>query len=260
MQYVDTHCHLDFPSYEHDIEEVILRAVDQGVNRIVVPGLQLESSRSAIRLAERFDEVYAAIGVHPGDVESYHPDQYSEFVALITHEKVVAVGEIGLDYYHRQDNIPLQKKVLDVFLDLAFFYKKPVILHSRNCLKDLVGIVQQKMTGKPDYLLQGVFHAYEGNLAEALIISEMGFYLGAGGPVTYKNAAIKQEVFSKIELSRILLETDGPFLAPQEHRGRRNEPAWIPIIAQKIAELRQCDIKELASVTTGNAQKLFNWT
>lgn len=260
MHYVDTHCHLDYSSYNHDIEEVISRAVDQGVTRIVVPGLHLESSRSAVRLAERFDEVYAAVGVHPAEVESYHPDQFTEFGKLLNHTKVVAVGEIGLDYYHRQDNIPLQKQLLDIFIDLALKHNKPVILHSRNCLKDLVDIIMQKMTGNPDIPLRGVFHAYEGNLFEAQYIIEKGFYLGAGGPVTYKNAAIKQEVFSKIELSHILLETDGPFLAPQNHRGQRNEPAWIPHIAQKIADLRQCDIKVIADATTNNARDLFNWT
>ena len=260
MHYVDTHCHLDYSSYNHDIEEVISRAVDQGVTRILVPGLHLESSRSAIRLAERFDEVYAAVGVHPGDVESYHPDQFTEFKNLLNHKKVVAVGEIGLDYYHRQDNIPLQKKLLDLFLDLAIQHDKPVILHSRNCLKDLMDIITQKITVDPGNQLRGVFHAFEGNLNEAQYITKKGFYLGAGGPVTYKNAAIKQEVFSKIELSHILLETDGPFLAPQKHRGQRNDPAWIPIIAQKIADLRQCDIKVIADATTNNARDLFNWT
>jgi len=150
LHYVDTHCHLDYSSYNHDIEEVISRAVDQGVTRIVVPGLHLESSRSAVRLAERFDEVYAAVGVHPAEVESYHPDQFTEFGKLLNHTKVVAVGEIGLDYYHRQDNIPLQKQLLDIFIDLALKHNKPVILHSRNCLKDLVDIIMQKMTGNPD--------------------------------------------------------------------------------------------------------------
>ena len=259
MQFVDTHCHLDYRTYEHDIEEVIRRAVDQGVTRIFVPGLNIDSSRAVVRLAERFPEVYAAVGVHPGDVDTWQPELLSEFESLVQYEKVVAIGEIGLDYYHRQDNIHLQKEMLEFFLGFASQHDKPVILHSRNCLHDLISIVEKHSLNFMENRLRGVFHAFEGNLDDAEHLVSQGYYLGVGGPVTYKNAAIKQQVFSKIDLSQILLESDGPFLAPQSHRGQRNEPAWIPIIAKKLAELRHCDIKEVAEVTTCNAKNLFYW-
>ena len=259
VEFVDTHCHLDFVAYQHDLSDVIKRAVDGGVNRIVVPGLNLESSREITRLVERYPEVFGAVGVHPGDVDSWQPNQLEEFASMIQHDKIVAVGEIGLDFYHRKDNLPRQQEVLEVFLDLALRYDKPVILHSRDCLQTLIRQVEKHTPPNSNKRVHGVFHAFEGNYADAEELISMDFYLGAGGPVTYKNASIKHEVFSKIDLSHVLLETDGPFLSPQAHRGKRNEPAWIPIIAEKIADLRQCDIKVVAEVTSRNAKTLFYW-
>lgn len=258
VRFIDTHCHLDYDLFAHDIEDVIKRAVDQGVTRIIAPGLNIQSSRAVVRLAEKFTEVYAAIGLHPGDVDKWHSAYITEFTPLINHEKVVAIGEIGLDNYHRQDNFSEQKATLEIFLEFALQNDKPVILHSRACLPELIKIIQ-KIRQLPDQKgLRGVFHAFEGNLDDAKQLASFGFYLGVGGPVTYKNAAIKQEVFSKIDMSNILLETDGPFLSPQNHRGQRNEPAQIPNIARKIAELRKCDINEIAERTTMNAINLFS--
>lgn len=260
MLFVDTHCHLDFDAYENDLDEVIQRAVDQGVTHIVVPGLNLASSQKIIRIAEKYPEVYGAVGIHPSDADTWQPDQLTQFDTLVTHQKIVAVGEIGLDFYHRQDDFGWQKEILGIFLELAIRHNKPVILHSRDCLHDLVDIIEKHQPTNDDNKLRAVFHAFEGNLNDAIRLASLGYYIGAGGPVTYKNAAIKQEVFSKIDLSQVLLETDGPFLAPQSHRGKRNEPAWIPLIAAKIAELRQCDIKEVAETTSENAKNLFYWT
>ena len=260
MLFVDTHCHLDFDAYDNDLDEVIKRAVDEGVTYIVVPGLNLASSRKVVELAVRYPEVYGAVGVHPSDIDAWQSAQLAEFEVMVTHPKIVAVGEIGLDFYHRKDNFSRQKDMLENFLELALRFNKPVILHSRNCLQDLINIVVKHQSATGTHKLRAVFHAFEGNLGEARDLTSMDHFIGAGGPVTYKNAAIKQEVFSKIDLSHVLLETDGPFLAPQAHRGKRNEPAWIPLIAKKIAELRQCDIKEVAEATYENAKNLFYWT
>lgn len=260
MLFVDTHCHLDFDAYKNDLDDVIKRAVDEGVSRIVVPGLNLESSRKVVDLAVRYNEVYGAVGIHPSDADTWQPNQLAEFEALVKDPKIVAVGEIGLDFFHRKDNFSLQKEILEIFLELALRHNKPVILHSRNCLQDLADIIEKHQPTTGVKKLQAAFHAFEGDLEEARKLSSLGYYIGAGGPVTYKNAAIKQEVFSKIDLSHVLLETDGPFLAPQAHRGKRNEPAFIPFIAEKIAELRQCDIKEVADATNENAKNLFYWT
>lgn len=260
MQFVDSHCHLNYESYRQDVQEVIRRAVDQGVYRIIVPGLDLESSRKAVELAQRFEPVYAAVGVHPNDVDGFTEEQLPSFVELISFPKVVAVGEIGLDYYHRQDNQPLQHLVLELFLHLALEYKKPVIFHSRECLRELIQTVTNFNIESDESTLRGIFHAFEGGLQDANKVTETGFYLGAGGSVTYPNSVIKHELFSKIDLSHVMLETDAPFLSPQRYRGQRNEPGYIPLIAEKVAELQQCDIKEVALITTSNANTLFNWT
>ena len=260
MQFVDSHCHLDFPSYQEDLAEVIQRAVSAGVKKIIVPGLNLESSQQVIKLAHQFSEVFAAIGVHPGDVEQFSIDQLPLFERMVQDPKVVAIGEIGLDLYHRQDNLNLQVDVLSQFLEMAYLHQKPVILHSRNSLGLLFEILAKHTSNKPNPPLKGILHAFEGNLDEAQHATELGYLLGAGGPVTFKNATNKHEVFSKIELSHIVLETDGPFLSPQAHRGKRNEPSYIPMIAQKIADLQHCDITEVAFWTTKNVYTLFNWT
>ncbi len=260
MQFVDTHCHLDYPSYQDDVAEVIQRAIDVGVQKIIVPGLSLESSRRAVQLANRFPEVFAAIGVHPGDIDHFSMDQIQHFEDLIEDPKIIAIGEIGLDLYHRQDNLKSQIEVLAIFLEFARSHHKPVILHSRESLGFLFDLLEKHAENSKDHPVKGIFHAFEGNLMEAQHAVEMGFFLGAGGPVTYKNSTKKHEVFSKIDLSRIVLETDGPFLSPRLHRGKRNEPAYIPLIAQSIADLQHCDITEVADATTNNVSTLLNWT
>lgn len=260
MELVDTHCHLTFDAFKSDIEQVIEQAEMAGVNRILVPGLDLPSSREAIDLAHKYQPVYAAIGVHPENVESFDDKQLASFEDLLIFDKVVAIGEVGLDYYHRQDQKDLQKRILKVFLNLAVSHSKPVILHSRDSLQDLINLIQNDFSSLRTNQISGIFHAFEGNLSDAKNISKMGFFLGAGGPITYKNALIKHTVFSKISLENIVLETDAPFLTPQFHRGKRNEPKYIPLIAERLAELQHCDIKEVADVTSGNAKNLFNWT
>lgn len=259
MEFVDTHCHLNFHTYKPDLDQVIARAVMTGVNHIVVPGLDLTSSRDAVDLADRYESVYAAVGVHPEEVENFNDNQLSSFEDLLTCKKVMAVGEIGLDYYHRQDRKTLQHEILKTFLELAIVHHKPVIMHSRESLKDLLIILDEVLTSHNSKGFTGIFHAFEGDPAEAKVATAKGFYIGAGGPITYKKALTKHAVFSKIPLSNIVLETDGPFLTPQFHRGKRNEPSYIPLIAQRLAEIQQCDIKEVAECTTANAHNLFNW-
>ena len=251
MAFVDTHCHLNFESYQPDIELVIKRALDQGVEKIIVPGLDLASSYEAVALAERFDCVFAAIGIHPSHSGLFDTTQISELEKLSLNPKVVGVGEIGLDFYHPH-NKQEQITVLRVMLNLAEELQKPVILHSRNSLAELTEEVFQKE-------LRGIFHAFEGDYSDAKKLIDRHYLLGAGGPVTYKNSLVKQEVFSKIELQGVVLETDGPFLPPDKFRGLRNEPDRIPLIAQKLAELRNCSIDEIALQTTENARNLFEW-
>ncbi len=259
MEFVDTHCHLNFQAYDSDLAQVISRAAVAGVDHIVVPGLDLASSREAVEIANKYETTYAAVGVHPEDVEHFDEKQMSAFEDLLSCSKVVAIGEIGLDYYHRQDQKELQQTVLKIFLDLAIKFNKPVILHSRDSLQALLLIIEEILSSNPPRPISGIFHSFEGNLADAARTTELGFFIGVGGPITYKNALTKHEVFSKINLTKIVLETDAPFLPPQLHRGKRNEPSYIPLIAERLAEIQHCDIKEVAHITTGNTNTLFNW-
>jgi len=259
VNFVDTHCHLNFPGFQDDLQSVVESALAAGVTRIVVPGTDLASSQLAVKLAEKFPPIFAAVGIHPTDIESFHDEHLKQLSSLMHSEKVVAVGEIGLDYYHRQDRKDQQKVIFRKMLQLADEHNKPVILHSRNSLADLVGEIKNYRMNNSKLTCKGVFHAFEGNLAEASEVASLGFLIGAGGPVTYRSAAVKHQLFSKIELKYIVLETDAPFLAPQGQRGKRNEPANIPIIAEQVAQLQTCSLEEVAMQTTRNANLLFDW-
>lgn len=259
MLFVDTHCHLNYQSFDQDLDEVVQRAVDAGVNKLIVPGLDIASSRKAVQLAEKYEPLYAGVGVYPGEIDGFAAEQVEEFYSMAIHPKVVAIGEIGLDFFHRTDNQEKQCYVFQEMLDIAANVNLPVLIHSREALVPLTSIVTQWRLQHPSLSQAGIFHAFEGGYDEALQITNLGFLLGAGGPVTYKNAKIKHEVFSKIGLHHIALETDAPFLSPQGHRGMRNEPSFIPLIAGKIADLQHCAIEDVAAVTSRNVRTLFNW-
>jgi TatD DNase family protein len=257
--FIDTHCHLNFETFDEKIDVVVQNALSQGVKRVIVPGVDLASSEKALMLAKKNEIVYAAVGVHPSDHRSYQKDQFKRFLDLAKEPKVVAIGEIGLDFYHHPETEHFQNFVLEQMLELAQTIEKPIILHSRNALPSLIKKVQQWKQGlnKTKSSWVGVFHAFEGNSEQAEIVKEMGCFLGIGGPVTYINAAQKQAVVKKIGLTSIVLETDSPFLSPHPYRGQENEPSRIPIIAQKVADLLELSIAEVALTTSTNAQSLF---
>ncbi len=259
MLFIDTHCHLNYSSFDKDLDAVIQHAIDQGVYRMIVPGLDVASSRKAVLLAEKYQSIYAAVGVYPGEVDNFSEDQASEIISLAHHPKVVAIGEIGLDFYHRTDNQEKQLQIFQKMLDVASSINLPILIHSRQALVPLTQIIMRWREQNSAISCAGIFHAFEGGFEEACQLTQLGFLLGAGGPVTYKNAKTKHQVFSKISLSNIALETDAPFLSPQKHRGERNEPAYIPIIANRIAELQGCSINIVAEVTSRNVHTLFNW-
>ena len=250
---------INFEDFHKDTQLVLQRALDNEVYRIVVPGLDLQTSREAVELAEKYDQIYAAVGVHPGSLDSFSEDHLVELSKLISHKKVVAVGEIGLDFFHHTDNKEQQRALLNKMFTLAEKHNKPVILHSREALPELIEAIHNWKNKVSGYNPRGIFHAFEGDYQSAQHVSNLGFLVGAGGPVTYKNASVKREVFSKIELGNIVLETDAPFLSPLPFRGTRNEPGNIPVIAIKLAELRQCSIAKIAEETTKNAKILFDW-
>jgi TatD DNase family protein len=269
MHFIETHAHLDSPRFEDDREQVIERALDAGIAQIVTVGADLASSRAAISLAERYDCIYTTIGVHPHDAEAVDVDVMRELAVLSLHPRVVAIGEIGLDFYR---NYAPRDRQVDAFatqLQLASEVGKPIVVHVRdlqgsaaaydmalNMLEKWRTVRIQSGNAKRTQSL-GVLHCYSGDLAHAQKAIDLGFYLGIDGPVTYPNADDLRQVLGQVSLESLLLETDCPYLAPQTRRGRRNEPAYIPYIAQALARLYQVPLSTIAQRTTANAEQLF---
>jgi len=267
----DTHCHLDYNKFDPDREAVIARALESGLIRMLVPGLHHKSSRDAVQLAESNASVYAAVGFHPTDLEEFSEKTFGEVKELAKHPKVVAIGEIGIDYYwvKEKDQRALQRGVLNQQLQFAKEINKPVILHMREendawfgeASQDLLKILEDWQRGLQSPLADrpGVLHSFNGNLETAQKALALNFYLGITGPVTYKNADEKREMIKQLPLDRMLIETDSPFLSPVPERGKRNEPAFVHHIADKIAEIHLKSPVEIASITTANAARLFAW-
>jgi TatD DNase family protein len=262
---IDTHCHLDFDHFDSDREEVIQRALQAGVTHIVVPGIDLPASRRAVALAERYPPVYAAVGIHPNDIP---PDTGSldsliqQLRGLAQHPKVVAIGEIGLDYYRDRTPADLQHLWLGRQLALATELHLPVILHNREASEDILDLLSEWVSQSLPPELQGragVLHSFSGTWEDAHSALEMGFFIGFTGPITYKAADRLRHVAASVPLDHILLETDAPFLSPHPYRGERNEPAYVCYVAQKLAEIRDLEVQAVASQTTSNAKVLFGW-
>lgn len=268
MSLVDTHCHLYFDSYQKDLEDVLERAAESGVRKILVPGIDPETNLAAVQLAQKYSSVKAAVGIHPNSAGRWDMDQ-SAVRELASHPEVAAVGEIGLDYYRDHSTPDRQRRVLEQMLEIAEYVKKPVVLHIRNkneqnrvCIEDLICMIQDWVGKRPpeNWKPRGVVHSFSGNLAESRLVIEEGFFIGITGPVTYQNAANLHAVVQAAPLDRLLIETDGPFLSPQPHRGKRNEPAYVKFVARKISELRQQEFEEISIQTTANAENLFRWS
>lgn len=268
MELVDTHCHLYFDNYQKDLENVLERASASSVRKILVPGIDPETNLAAVRLAEKYPLIKAAVGIHPNSAGSWDMDQ-NLVQDLASHPQVVAVGEIGLDYYRDHSSPDQQKKVLEKMIEIAEQVKKPVVLHVRNkneddrsCIIDLIRMIQDwvRNRSKSSWIPQGVVHSFSGSPHESRLVMNEGFLIGITGPVTFKNADTLHAVVQETPLDRLLIETDGPFLSPQPQRGKRNEPAYVRFIAEKISELRQQSIVDISSQTTANADNLFRWS
>ena len=270
----DTHCHLDLDKFDEDREGVLDRARAVGVSHFLVPGLYLESSKKAIQLAETHPDVYAAVGFHPTDLDKFSESAFDEMRELARHPKVVAIGEIGLDHYWVKDEAKreLQVEILKRQLAFASEIGKPVVIHMReegdawfgsasSALTEVLSEWQAELAAKDHPLRQrpGVLHSFNGNLETAQKALALGFFIGVTGPVTYKNAEVKRQIIRQIPLERLLIETDSPFLAPVPYRGKRNEPAFVREIADKIAETQSRNLEEVGAATTANAARLFLW-
>jgi TatD DNase family protein len=271
MKLTDTHCHLYWDKFDEDREAVIQRAVAAGVTRILVPGVAVETSKQAVELAERYEKVYAAVGVHPTDAETLSETNIHELFRLAEHEKVIAIGEIGLDYYwvKEEQKRAVQRETLRRQLQFAAEIQKPVVIHMREegdawtgaASQDLLEILTEWRRGLPSPLRArpGVLHSFNGDLETAQEAIALNFFIGVTGPVTYKSADKKREIIRQLPMTQLLIETDAPFLAPAPQRGKRNEPAYVLHIADKIAEIHSKSPAEVASATTANAARLFAW-
>ena len=269
MTLTDTHCHLDLDKFDSDRAAVIQRAIDTGLTRILIPALTLDSSRAAVKLADSHPMLFAAIGIHPNDALTWNDETRTELAKLsATSKKIVAIGEIGLDYYWNDAPHDVQQKILKEQLTLAEELNLPVVIHLREkgdaghgeCASDLMKILEDwAIRSKSGKEARGVLHSFSGSLETAQRAIDLGFYIGVTGPVTYKNADEKRQVVAGLPINRLLIETDAPFLAPIPHRGKRNEPAFVSHIADKIAEIHSHTPQEAAMITTSNAARLFSW-
>lgn len=257
---IDSHAHLDSSDFDADRRQAVERAGAEGVRLIVNPGADLPSSRKAVELAaHNWDgvEIYAAVGVHPHDAGTLDAGALDELRRLAQDgPKVVAVGEIGLDYYRDLSPRSQQRRAFESQLALAQELRLPVIVHDRDAHDDLIAILEAWLKGAPEP--PGVvLHCFSGDVALAEKSLALGFYLGVGGPVTYRNARKLPEVVQAAPLERLLLETDCPYLPPHPHRGKRNEPAYVALVAEEVARIKGKPVEEVAAVTTANVQKFF---
>ncbi len=261
---VDTHCHLDFNSFDKDREQVISRARESGVQRILNPGINLISSAGAVRLAQEYPEVYAAVGVHPNDGLSWESDSISRLREMANNGKVVAIGEIGLDFYRDRTPRELQEKIFREQLNLAAELNLPVVIHSRDSFAEVLDILEEwredmgdSKSGQTKYL--GVLHSFSGDVELAKRALSLNFLIGVTGPVTFRNAEVLQDLVIRLSLQDLLIETDAPFLTPHPYRGKRNEPANVKLVAEKIAELHQQAYNTITEITAANSARLFGW-
>lgn len=252
---VDTHCHLDFERFDEDRDEVVARAAAAGVTRIIVPALDLDNCPAVLRLAEQYPGVYAAVGVHPNSSASWQDDWVTAVRDFAQHPRVVAIGEIGLDYYWDKSPRAVQHRAFAAQLALAAELDLPVIIHNRESSADIIRLLRQSpLVGRAE---PGVLHSFSADWETAVAALEMGFYLGFTGPVTFKKADDLRRIVTKVPLARILIETDAPFLAPVPFRGKRNEPTFVKYIADRIAKLRGLETAVFENHSTENASRLF---
>jgi len=252
---IDSHCHLDNPQFDPDREAVIARALAAGVERMVVIGTGEgpPDLKAGIRLADRHESIYATVGVHPHDASTATRETYRELRELLKHPKVIAMGEIGLDYHYDHSPRDVQRDIFLKQMLIAGEARKPIVIHTREAWEDTIALLE--VYWRP-YGLGGIMHCFSGGPPQAALCLDLGFHLSFGGIITFPKASEVQEAARQTPADRILVETDAPYLAPVPHRGKRNEPAFIAQTARKLAELRGVTPEEIARTTTENFQRL----
>lgn len=249
----DTHMHVNVEQFKDDKEEVIQRAFDAGVNDMVVVGFDRETIPLAIEIAEQYETIYAAVGWHPVDAIDMTESDLAWIKELSKHPKVVAIGEMGLDYHWDKSPKEVQDEVFRKQIRLAKDVEMPIIIHNREATEDIIKVLQEEDAEE----VGGIMHCYNDDVRYVQACLDMNFYISLGGTVTFKNAPLPKEVAVQVPIDRLLVETDSPFLAPHPHRGKRNEPSYVKLVADKVAELRGLSVEELCQKTTENAFRVF---
>ncbi|MFD4931127.1 TatD family hydrolase [Peribacillus butanolivorans] len=249
----DTHVHVNAEQFNEDLEDVIERAQEAGVNNMVVVGFDRPTITRAMELIETYDFMYAAVGWHPVDAIDMTEEDLKWIEELSSHPKVVAIGEMGLDYHWDKSPKAIQMEVFRKQIRLAKKVGLPIIIHNREATADIVNILKEEEASE----VGGIMHCFSGSAETAMECIDMNFYISLGGPVTFKNAKKPKEVAAAVPLDRLLIETDCPYLAPHPYRGKRNEPSYVKLVAEQIAEIKQLSVEEVSQATTNNAKKLF---
>ena len=253
LQLIDTHCHLYGQDFTKDIKAVIERAENEGVGRFYLPAIDSEVIDAMLQLEQDFPgKCFAMMGLHPCSVKEDHKQELALVEQWLAKRPFKAVGEIGLDYYWDKTFIDAQKEAFHQQIEWALHYRLPIVIHSRESMADSIEIVRQHQKGN----LGGIFHCFTGTLEEAQQIIDLGFYLGIGGVVTYKNTHLR-EVLKAVSMDHIVLETDAPYLTPVPFRGKRNESSYLKYIVEKVAEVKEIPVEEAAAITSENAKKIF---
>jgi len=248
---IDTHVHLEDEKFSNDREEVILRAKQEGIHRIINIGSDLITSKQSIELAKKYDFIYATVGLHPHDAGKFNESVYETFLELAKNEKVVGIGEIGLDYYRDLSTRHIQQHVFRQFIRLAKTINLPIIVHDRQAHSDILKILKEEGAS----IVGGVLHSFSGDVDMLKEVINLGFYISISGVVTYSDSLSK--IIKLIPLERVLIETDCPYLTPVPYRGKRNEPAYVKYTAEKVGQILGLTLVEISKITTSNAFKLF---
>ena len=249
---IDTHTHLDFDRFDGERDAVIDRARDENVKAMLTIGVDYKTSVAAVKIAEEYTNVFAAVGVHPHDAKSMTDEHFADLRDMLSHPKVVAIGEVGLDYHYDYSPRDVQRRVLRQFLDLSLDTQMPLIIHTRESDEDVLAVIQAK--AKEGW--RGVFHCFAGDEKMARKVIDLGFLVSFTGNITFKKST-SLHVMETVPLEKMMIETDSPFMAPVPNRGKRNEPAFVKIVAEKISEAKGISFEEVAQITTKNAIDLF---
>ena len=249
--YIDTHCHV-LSEYYNNIEVIVKKCIENNVTKIIVSGCDMKSNKEVLELVNKYDIIYGTLGFHPTELEDFKEEYFDFLIENINNKKIVGIGEIGLDYHYENTDKEKQRRIFNKQLEIAEKFNRPVVIHSRDAIQEIYDMLSK-------YNLKGSIHCFSGSLEMAKLFIRLGYKIGVGGIITFKNAKNIIKVIENIDLSYILLETDSPYLSPEPYRGSKNDPSNIPIIAEKLASLKNVSIAEVARVTTSSAEEEFDF-